>query len=82
MDTSPSPYDAPHYKLFTVCAKSLINILNSNGDKMQPCFNPILTSNQSLICPLILTAHLTSLYKDFSASSILPEIPSLINLPQ
>ena len=45
MDKSLSPYDAPHSKLFTVCAKSLINILNNNGDKMQPCFNPILTSN-------------------------------------
>ena len=45
MDKSLSPFDAPHSKSFTVCAKSLINILNNNGDKMQPCFNPILTSN-------------------------------------
>ena len=42
MDTPPSPYDAPHSKLCTVCAKSLINILNNNGDKMQPYFNPII----------------------------------------
>ena len=37
MDTSPLPYDAPLLKLFTVCAKSLINIFNNNDDKMQPC---------------------------------------------
>jgi hypothetical protein len=45
-----------------------MKILNKRGRRGDPCFKPQFTENQSVLKLLILTEHLTPLYKDLTAN--------------
>ena len=58
--------------VFIARVRSLIYIANKMGDKMQPCFTPMSTGNQSVRLPFTRTQHFTFSYKAMRQLSILP----------
>ena len=59
MQTFSLPISIPQlYDLMKV-TRSCIYKLNNKGDKGHPCFRPVLTLNQSVRLPFILTEHCT-----------------------
>ena len=72
-------YFTPHFILLISCIISLDNRLNNNGDRIQPCLNPVVTLNHSLSIPFTRTEHHTDRYSDFKARIIGPLIPRECN---
>ncbi len=58
-------------------AISLTNRLNSIGESGQPCLNPELTVNQSVVKVFTFTQEDTLSYSDFTACNILHDTPIL-----
>ena len=61
-------------------AISVMKLLNSNGDKLQPCFSPIVTLNNTVKNPLICTQIETTAYNDLMAFYLVPPIPRCSSL--
>ena len=57
-----------------------MKILNSNGDKLQPCLSPNVTLNHSAQKPLMRTQEETTVYSDLMACNIVPPIPKCSSL--
>ena len=56
-----------------------MKILNKRGERGYICFRPQVTENQSVLKLLILTEHLTPLYKDLIARQIFVSIPKEVS---
>ena len=75
------PISIPNSNDFKKTVNSLMKILNERGERGNPCFTPQFTENQSVLKLLILTEHLTPLYKDLIARHICVSIPREVNFP-
>ena len=69
----------PNSAVLISSARSFMNIENSVGERMQPCFTPFWISNQSVRSLLTLTALSTLSYNDLIRFRNGPFIPNLFN---
>ena len=77
---SPLSIETPFPTAFIFCARSFIKQLNRSRESGHPWRKPTVTSNQSVVSPLIRTQDDTDWYNDWTDLNILPLMPICVSL--